>query len=219
MMTISSIEVVLYTAMFVLPGFIMNKIIDTLNPPRKVSESSFFLSCLGYSLINTAIWSWAYVLLYPISENENRANFYWIALLAVTVAGAIICSTVIGLIKQHRLIYRIAQNLKITVIDPTPTAWDFRLFTPSGSFVLVTLTDGKEVQGWFGGNSFASSDPQERDIFIEKVFLKSNDSETWVDNPENDGIYISKDMIKYIEFKKIGDDSSCQTTKIATNAE
>lgn len=202
-MTINSIEVVLYTSMFILPGFIMNRIIDAMNPPKKVSDSSFFLSCLGYSLVNTAIWSWAYILLHPLSECENRLYVYWLAMLGVTVVGSIICSIVIGLTKQHRLIFRVAKWLKITVIDPTPTAWDYRLFNPKGAFVFITLSDGKEVRGWFGGKSFASSDPQERDLFIEKVYLKADDSEEWIDNPESDGMYISKNNIKLIEFKKI----------------
>jgi hypothetical protein len=201
-MSIDSLDIVFYTAIFVLPGFIINGIIDTLNPPKKIGDSHFFLSCLAYSLVNCAVCSWAYILIKPFAEGNSVV--YWILFLGITLIGAIAISILIGMIKQWRIISRIANRLHVKLLDPTPTAWDYWFSKQEGSLVLITLTDGSEIRGWFGNNSFASSDADERDIFIEKAYIKSADSEKWLDNPENNGLYISKNMIKLIELKKLG---------------
>jgi len=186
--------------MFVLPGFIIKSIIDTLNPPRKATDSSFFFGCLAYSLVNSAIFSWAFILIRPL---ERESNWYWFILLSITLVGSVLIAIPIALIKQRRLIYKIAKKWDVSVIDPTPTAWDYWFSRSEPSFVLITLDDGSEIRGLFGEESFASSDPQDRDIFLEKLYLKENNSEAWKDNPENDGLYISKDTIMLIEFKRV----------------
>jgi hypothetical protein len=69
-MTIDSLDVVFYTAIFIMPGFIIKSIIDTLNPPKKINDSIFFILCLAYSLVNCAVCSWAYVLIRPLAEER-----------------------------------------------------------------------------------------------------------------------------------------------------
>ena len=198
-MTIGSLDVVFYTAVFLLPGFIIKSIIDVLNPPKKRSDSVFFLSCLAYSLVNCAVCSWAYILIQPLFE-DNVVG-YWIVFLGITLLGAIIVSIIIGIIKQKRVIYKIAGKRQIKFIDPTPTAWDYWFSKQNPSLVFITLMDGSQIRGWYGGKSFASSEHEERDLFIEKVYRKATESDQWEDDPGNNGIYISKDTIKLIEFK------------------
>jgi len=201
-MIIDSLDVVFYTAIFILPGFIIKSGINALNPARKTSDGAFFLSCLVYSLVNCAVCSWAYILIRPLAD--KNAVIYWVLLLTITLLGAIIISTFIGLTKQRRFVKKIAKKLHIKVIDSTPTAWDYWFSKHEPSLVLITLSDGSVIRGWYGGDSFASSDPDERDLFIKKAYRKSANSEQWEDNPENNGIYISKEMIKLIEFKTTG---------------
>ena len=42
-MTIDSFDIVFYTAVFVLPGFIINSIIDAMNPPKKHNDGIYLL--------------------------------------------------------------------------------------------------------------------------------------------------------------------------------
>lgn len=52
-----------------------------------------------------------------------------------------------------------------------PTAWDYAFSRlNSGTFILVTLSNGSQVGGLYGGASFASSSSAERDILIEEVW-------------------------------------------------
>ena len=55
-MTIDSMEVVFYTCIFLLPGFIIKSVMDTLVPPAKHNDSKYFFSCLLYSIVNCANW-------------------------------------------------------------------------------------------------------------------------------------------------------------------
>ena len=48
-MTIDSFEVVFYTCIFLLPGFIIKSIMDTLVPPIKHNDTKYFLE-LGVSI-------------------------------------------------------------------------------------------------------------------------------------------------------------------------
>jgi len=202
-MIVDSLDAVFYTAIFILPGFIIKSVVDALNPPTKISDGVYFLACLAYSFVNCALYSWAYILIRPVSEINN--TIYWVALICITLIGSIISSVFIGILKQRRIVYQVVKSLNIKYIDPTPTAWDFIFSKQEASLVFITLTDGGEIRGWFGSNSFASSISDERDIFIEKVYRRANGNDVWHDNPENNGIYISKNEIKLIEFKKQGD--------------
>jgi len=192
-MVIESFDAVFYTAMFILPGFIIKNIIDMLNPPRKTTDPSFLLGCLAYSLVNAAIFSWAFIL---VGSSELRGAAYWGVLLGIVLVGAVLIAFVVALLKQRRWIYEIVKKLRMKVIDPTPTAWDFWFSKQECSFVFITLKDGSTVEGWFGVNSFASSDPDQRDIFIERTYSAGELS------PKNAGLYIPKDEIKSIEFKR-----------------
>lgn len=49
----------------------------------------------------------------------------------------------------------------------TPQAWDFKVLNVGGSFVRVRTEDGTFYGGWYGGNSLASTYPNDRDLFIE----------------------------------------------------
>ena len=59
-MTMGSLDIVFYTAIFILPGFVICSIIELTNPPPKYYESKYFLRCFMFSIINCALLSWAY---------------------------------------------------------------------------------------------------------------------------------------------------------------
>lgn len=62
--------------------------------------------------------------------------------------------------------------------------------------MIVKMDDDKTVRGWYSSNSFASSDPDNHDLYIEQCY-----GEGWSEDPQSRGIYIPGDQIKYIEFK------------------
>ena len=88
----------------------------------------------------------------------------------------------------------------LNFISQIPTAWDYKFSSfDERRWVLVTLKDGGSVAGQFGGASFASSEPDERDIYIQKVY-RVKQGQPWEPIESNDGILIRGDEIRYIEF-------------------
>lgn len=196
-MTIDSFEVVFYTCIFLLPGFIIKGVMDTLVPPIKHNDTKYFFSCLLYSIVNCAVWSWVYLLLYEISE--EHPIIYWILLLTITVVGATLLAVFIGIIKQKGFIELLFSKMRINKIHPVPTAWDYYFSKQEESWIIVTLKNGKTIYGKFSYQSFAASDPEERDLYIEKTYNIKEDM-TWQEDEKSKGILVSKNEIETIEF-------------------
>ena len=196
-MTIDSLEVVFYTCVFLLPGFIIKSVIDTLVPPIKHYDSKYFFSCLLYSIVNCAIWSWMYLLLNRISY--NRPIIYWISLLVVTVVDATLVAFIIGVAKQKGIIEWVFKKIGINKIHPAPTAWDYYFSKQEESWIVVTLKSGKTIYGKFSEHSFSSSDAEERDLYIEKTYILKDDM-TWEEDEKSKGILIAKEEIETVEF-------------------
>jgi hypothetical protein len=93
--------------------------------------------------------------------------------------------------------------------DPTPSSWDF-LFSRaewlfaradgSGCWIRLLTADGQWVGGWFGGESFASSFPHARDIFIEKAYELNSDGRFTGRVTASGGVYVRCDDIRLLDF-------------------
>jgi hypothetical protein len=68
--------------------------------------------------------------------------------------------------------------------------------------VLITLTDQTEIAGYFGRRSMASSDPERRDIYIERVYTIPVDGGPWADVDRSMGMHVDGSQIAYIEFRR-----------------
>lgn len=199
-MTIESMDIVYYTAIFLLPGFFMRRIIAMMIPVKRANDSTVFLSCLMYSIINLAVWSWAYNLVTQLRDDSYINDWaYWVILVIVTIVGAMIISFTVGVFIQKGVIRRLGSKLKIKTIDPIDTAWDWLFLKSEPLIVKITLKDDTEICGWYAEDSFASSDASERDIYIQSVYKTDENGEHQID-PDSRGIYIFGDSIKHIKL-------------------
>ena len=192
-MTYDSFVSIFYTALFVLPGYVITSVVNSINPQARFNESKFFLRCLLYSLVNLGVWCWAYNIV--LEKTVLRSNLQWLLLAAVTLVGATILGLIIGVIKQKTLLSRLLNCLGISTIHPTALAWDYFFSKQESYYMIVKMDDDKTVRGWYSSNSFASSDPDNHDLYIEQCY-----GEGWSEDPQSRGIYIPGDQIKYIEF-------------------
>ena len=200
-MVINSLDIVLYTSLFVLPGFITSGIGYMICPTRKMSDAVRLIKCIGYSLIDIAIWSWLYVIISGI-EFSTLWGYYLCIVIAVFITSVIngIC---IGLFRHFSLIRKLLNRFfKIQVEKPIPTAWDSMfLDKKDGCWVIVSLGNGKHIGGRYSTKSYASSDAEYRDLFLEETYEVDEWGWKRIDNTE--GVWISPSEIKKIEF--IGD--------------
>ena len=197
-MTIDSFDVVFYTAIFVLPGFIINSIIDATNPPRKHNDGIYLLKCLLFSIVSCAAYGWLYKIV--LECDKISEVLCWIIPIAISIIGSSIIGLLIAVIKQHQFIDRVLTKVKVKTIHTIPTAWDYYFSKEKSGFLIITLIDDTKLYGWYSRNSFSSSDVEERDIYVEKGYQVEDN--VWTLDEQSEGFYIPKDQIKFIEFKK-----------------
>jgi hypothetical protein len=80
-----------------------------------------------------------------------------------------------------------------------PTAWEALFAEMPPRWLIVTLKDGAQVRGWYGKGSFASSDGEQRDLFLSHlVVVQPDGTSKLVENTA--GVYIGANEIKTVEF-------------------
>lgn len=196
-MTINSKEIVFLTAIFILPGLVIDCIIKKINPIKNRSEGIQFLFYLLYSIIDIALFSWLYYLVFDYVENNSLRLFILLIVAAVT-------STILGLtmawIIRNELVNKILNCIKLPAIHSIPDAWDYYFSKQEPSFIIITLFDNSKLYGYYGINSYTSSLLDDGDIYVELGYTYKN--KKWELDKSTKGFYVSKKNIKYIEFKK-----------------
>ncbi|WP_027215224.1 DUF6338 family protein [Butyrivibrio fibrisolvens] len=196
-MTISSIEVVVYTAYFVLPGYVIYGIVNSFVPMQIRSDAEKVLRFILYSLIELALWFW---WLGRIGDADKST--YWIKLLAVVLFTSIITGAVIGIFLKWNPCGRLLRRLKVQVISKVPSAWDYKFSNlKEGRRLTVALNDGTFIRGIYYSRSMASCDDGYKDIYLEESWQLDGDG-NWVRVKDTDGVWISPGAIKWISFKE-----------------
>lgn len=118
----------------------------------------------------------------------------------IILVGPIVVGVIVGCFHYKETLRKVLQRYGINPIHPIPTVWDYKFSkTDKPVWVLITMKDGSQVAGLFGSRSFASSDPGQRDLYLQEMFRMDGD-QPWQRIPQNDGILIRGDEIKHIEF-------------------
>ncbi|MCL2605736.1 MAG: DUF6338 family protein [Coriobacteriia bacterium] len=197
-MTVASLDVVLYTCIFILPGFLISGIISHLTPTKRGSDGTHLVLCLLYSVVNYAVWSWLYMFVFSKALDDSVQLFWFVV---ITLVGASLIAVAISILKQRGFLKWISGLLRLNAINPTPTAWDYLFFNQGSRWLLITLTDGREFYGLFSSNSFVSSGSDGFDIYIEKIY-SFEDGGSWSEIVGHDGLYLQASMIRSVEFFK-----------------
>lgn len=84
--------------------------------------------------------------------------------------------------------------------DPTPRAWDYAFNGIGPRYVRILTTDGRYLGGWYGTESFVSSYPEPREIFLEIAHQMQADGEFGPEVPNSSGLYVRCDDVRLVEF-------------------
>jgi hypothetical protein len=180
------------------PGFVIDEIVATLMPMKIYSDATRTLKYIGYSVFNLTVWIWLFYIIKLKLDNSSAC--YWVLLVLCVLVTSLISGVAIGLIRKFEVLRKIFARFDINIIHPVPMAWDYKFSEiQAEKWVIITLDNDKHVYGKFGYASLASSDKDERDIFLEEVYTLGED-EKWVRKERTDGIWIKASNIKIIEF-------------------
>jgi hypothetical protein len=194
--TLSNYETVLYTALFLIPGFVMSSAYSSLIPSRNSDPQTSLLRFLIFSLLNYVLWWW---LLYDLVKQkywENHAILWVLMLFVLFVISPYILGLLAGMSTKKEWTRKLLKKIGLNPIHRVPTAWDYVMDRPA--WVVITLKDDSTVYGFYGGNSFASTVPNERDIYVEVTY--DFDDHQWISDERSGGIWIPQSEIKHIEL-------------------
>jgi hypothetical protein len=178
--------------LIVFPGLISVHVYRLLMPARELKWGDSILEGLFYSAIN-------FVLLLPVLAplligylpTEHPTRYIVAAVLALLV-GPIAWPVVLIVLFRSRWLKRLLQA-------PYPSAWDFFFSRRLPVFTLVHLNDGDVVAGYWGGESYAGSFPNDGDVYFEEVYA-IKDGKPSEPVPWSRGLLIRRDQYRYIEL-------------------
>lgn len=188
---------------FLVPGLVVLFVRSQFVTGRRPSHSESVLSYLTISVIYYAL---ALPLLHLALSTRGawQAPLAWFSLILVGPAGL---GLLLGLNVQKDWLRRILQRWHINVVHSIPTAWDWKFGRSGYEWVLVTLKNGTRFGGFCGPESFMSSDPKERDLYIQWIH-EIDDEGRWSPHAER-GLFIAAGEVRTIEFwpEKPGENS------------
>lgn len=162
-------------------------------PARALEWGSALLQGMFYSTVNFVlglpVLYWLVVGHDPLVQPLR----YSIAAILSLLIGPIVWPLVlVGAFKSKRL----AAHIQI----PYPTAWDFLFDQREAGFVLVHLSGGKLLGGYWGAKSYAGSFPNDGDIYLEAVYAVDEAGFFGDPIPNTRGVLLRKEQYSYIEL-------------------
>ena len=180
---------------FLVPGLIVIFVRSQFLTGRSPSHSEAFLSYLTVSVIYYALAFPFVDFVLSIHEPGYGKVLAWFSLIFI---GPAMLGLLLGINIQKNLFRRVLHWFRLNPIHVMPTAWDWKFGNMTSQWVLVTLKDGTRFAGFCGPESFMSSDPTERDIYIQWIY-NIDDQNNWTPRGEN-GVLIAAGEIRTIEF-------------------
>ena len=126
--------------------------------------------------------------------------------ITYTLAGPAAAGFLLGLEVRFGLAHSLLSRIGIQPIHAIPTAWDWKFSRMKPHWILVTFKDGTRIAGYCGRKSFISSDPSERDVYIEQIY-DLDDNERWTP-AEGKGLLILPGEISTIETWPCAEDEN-----------
>jgi hypothetical protein len=172
--------------LFIAPGFISLKIWGLIHPSPKIALSESLIEAIVFSSFNYIVTIWLYFLI-------NGTRFIWIYLVMVLVMLPIIWPVLLKAVLNNKL-------LRNKIISPIPKSWDYFFSKRQCCFMLVHLNDRRILGGFYGPDSFASSYPEQEDLYLQEVWQVDSEGKFIKKIPRSRGFLVNYNAIEYIEF-------------------
>jgi len=192
-MNIWEIDKIFLFLVLVLPGFISLKIYDLLIASEKRDFSKSIIESICFSVLNFSALSYLIVYISKDDFVSTHQFQYWAAIAFIFILMPAIWP----------FIYLRLGKLKIFrkhILSPYKQPWDYVFSKKEVMWVILHMKNGKTLRGKFGKNSFASSYPSERQLYIEELWKPGDKGGLNSKINRSKGAIISQDEISHIEF-------------------
>lgn len=153
---------------------------------------------ISYITLSLAYHAVAYPLAHPLYTSGSIDGWAGVGWFALIFAFPALIGILLGLNIRKGWTKKLVNRFGLNTIHPVDCAWDWRFGHCPECWVVVTLKDDTKWYGYMGANSFMSSDPAERDIYIEHVYECGSEGEVWT--PRNSSVWIAHGEIQSLEF-------------------
>ncbi len=190
-----------------IPGFVYQGLLSRMRGPRP--EDRDLSTRIVRALIASALFDLIYVVVLgtrltggvarPQSYLDNaRSTALWLVTLVFLVPATI--AVIQHAIAIRRLYPKLPWKEVFRVYNPTPTAWDFAVGRIGPSYVRVLTKDGGWVGGYAGADSFYTSYPETREIFVEQAWRLNDEGDFDQPVEGSAGRWIKCDDAPVVEF-------------------
>ncbi len=199
-MKLDSANDLLFVLAVLVPGFVFSAVLSQLVPRRLAGTTETLI--LGYltgTAFNYAVCGFPLYLVlrgYWLAGAQGWQLLVWFITIFLA---PVLLAVLVGAGLQNNWPTYIFRTIGLRWINLIPTGWDWKFSRTAPCYAIVTLQNGTKIAGYFGESSMASSDPEHRDLFLEKVYTVP-ETGPWDAVPESDGIFIDGSQIAYVEF-------------------
>ena len=178
---------------FVVPGFVAMKVYDLIVPSERRKFGESVIEVVSFSMLNLGLTFW---IIAEINNPEFRFNnpvlYYFATFLVVSVVPAALAIATSKLLTSR--------FLRGIILHPTPTGWDYFFAKGQACWILFHLKSGTKLGGLYGENSFASSFPNEQEIYVQEIW-RVDELGRFVEKVEGTaGTIIKREECKLIEL-------------------
>jgi len=190
---------------FFVPGFLMIRIYDLLVPTERRDFSKSVFDAVAYSAVNFVAFS-------PLVSWMNAGSHppplvYGFVSLVIFILAPIGWPVLLFSIRK-------AEWFSKRFSHPILRPWDYFFSKREPCWVIVHLKDQK-VGGFYGKDSFASSDPAEPQLYLEEVWALDKECRFTHRIDQSKGmIFFAKDIValEFFNPHKESTDIICRTT-------
>lgn len=184
------------------PGFIFSAVLSQLVPRRQAGTTETLI--LGYltgTAFNYAICGFPLYQVLTHGWLAGKPLAQAIVWFGTIFIAPMVLAIIVGAFIQHDWLSWFFKFIRLRWINLIPTGWDWKFSRTGECYVIVTLQNGAVVPAFYGPASMASSDPNQRDLYLERVYTIESDG-PWKPVEGSGGIFIEGSQIAYVEFLK-----------------
>ncbi|MBI1325967.1 hypothetical protein GC170_22630 [bacterium] len=192
-MDIWSLDKIFLFTLLAVPGFISLKLYDINTSGYYRDSSKQLIDIVTYSCLNLAFCAFPiYVIEYYLKEcmpGFLYFIFYFSVIFVVPLFSAILLYW-----------FRTTRFARKYLPHPLHRSWDFVFFNSQCFWVKIVLKSKEVLYGYYGENSFTSTDPAHYQIYLEQVWRKNRSGGFKEMKSETKGLIVSMSEISYMEF-------------------
>lgn len=189
---IASVNWPLFIAL-ILPGFVSMRVYAMIRPVEHSPLKDTLLEAISLSILNAAMLWWAIV---ELLQSDN-VYFQYALIVFIFIVAPVFWPFLIGKIIDYAA-------LKGLILSPAKTAWDQFFLRREPCWIIVSLSDGRRIGGYFGEMSYATLHPQSGHIYIEELWeVDQTTGEIGDAVPASKGLLLRPGDYQFIELKAL----------------